>query len=100
MENALKESEEKYRLLVENQTDMVVKFDPEGKVLFASPSYCEVLGRTEESILGSNFLPLVHQDDLKKNPESPGKTTPTPLRSVPGAPPTNHEWLAVDCLGR
>lgn len=66
MENALKESEEKYRLLVENQTDMVVKFDPEGQVLFASPSYCEVLGRTEESILGSNFLPLVHQEDQKK----------------------------------
>jgi PAS domain S-box len=66
MENALKESEEKYRLLVENQTDMVVKFDPEGKVLFASPSYCEVLGRTEESILGTNFLPLVHQEDQKK----------------------------------
>jgi len=66
MENALKESEEKYRLLVENQTDMVVKFDPEGKVLFASPSYCEVLGRTEESILGNNFLPLVHQEDQKK----------------------------------
>ena len=66
MENALKESEEKYRLLVENQTDMVVKFDPEGKVLFASPSYCEVLGRTEESIMGSNFLPLVHQEDQKK----------------------------------
>ncbi len=66
MENALKESEEKYRLLVENQTDMVVKFDPEGKVLFASPSYCEVLGRTEESIVGSNFLPLVHQEDQKK----------------------------------
>jgi PAS domain S-box-containing protein len=66
MENALKESEEKYRLLVENQTDMVVKFDPEGEVLFASPSYCEVLGRTEESIMGSNFLPLVHQEDQKK----------------------------------
>jgi len=66
MENALKESEEKYRLLVENQTDMVVKFDPDGKVLFASPSYCEVLGRTEESILGTNFLPLVHQEDQKK----------------------------------
>ena len=66
MENALKESEEKYRLLVENQTDMVVKFDPEGKVLFASPSYCEVLGRTEESIMGTDFLPLVHQEDQKK----------------------------------
>lgn len=66
MENALIESEEKYRLLVENQTDMVVKFAPDGKVLFASPSYCEVLGRTEESIVGTNFLPLVHQEDQKQ----------------------------------
>lgn len=73
MENALKESEEKYRLLVENQTDMVVKFDPEGKVLFASPSYCEVLGRTEESILGTNFLPLVHQEDQEKTQRALGK---------------------------
>lgn len=66
MENALKDSEEKYRLMVENQTDMVVKFDHEGKILFASPSYCEVLGRTEEKIIGSNFLPLVHQEDQEK----------------------------------
>lgn len=66
MENALKDSEEKYRLMVENQTDMVVKFDQDGKILFASPSYCEVLGRTEEGILGSEFLPLVHQDDQEK----------------------------------
>ncbi|HHT18610.1 MAG: histidine kinase dimerization/phosphoacceptor domain -containing protein [Euryarchaeota archaeon] len=65
-EEALLESEEKYRLMVENQTDMVVKFDPEGDILFASPSFCEVLGRTEEMIVGSNFLPLVHQDDQKK----------------------------------
>ena len=73
MENALKESEEKYRLLVENQTDMVVKFDPEGKVLFASPSYCEVLGRTEDSILGSNFLPMVHQEEQEKTQRALGK---------------------------
>jgi two-component system sensor kinase len=45
---------------------MVVKFDPEGNILFASPSFCEVLGRTEEMIVRSNFLPLVHQDDQKK----------------------------------
>lgn len=65
-EEALLRSEEKYRLMVENQTDMVVKFNPNGHILFASPSFCEVLGRTEESIVGSDFLPLVHQEDQKK----------------------------------
>ncbi len=62
-EQALKDSEEKYRLLVENQTDLVVKVDSEGRFLFVSPSYCRMFGKTEEELLGEKFMPLVHEDD-------------------------------------
>jgi PAS domain S-box-containing protein len=60
---SLAESEEKYRLLVENQTDLVVKVDTEGRFLFVSPSYCEMFGMEEEELLGQAFMPLVHEDD-------------------------------------
>ena len=62
-EAELKESEEKYRIIVENQTELVVKVDNEGRFLFASPSYCELFGKTEQELLGNNFIPLVHPDD-------------------------------------
>lgn len=62
---ALQASEEKYRLLVENQTDLVVKLDREGHLLFVSPSYCELFARDESELLGSSFQQQVHAGDLK-----------------------------------
>jgi PAS domain S-box-containing protein len=59
----LQTREARYRLLVENQTDLVVKVDLEGRFLFVSPSYCRMFGKTEDELLGKTFMPLVHEDD-------------------------------------
>jgi PAS domain S-box-containing protein len=57
------ESQAKYRLLVENAADLIVKVDPEGCFTFVSPSYCRMFGRSETELLGQPFIPLVHEDD-------------------------------------
>lgn len=59
---ALEESESRYRLLIENQNDMVVKFDPEGRLQFASPVYHETFGTAEDQVLGQTFLPLTDSE--------------------------------------
>jgi len=59
----LRGSKDKYQLLLENQTDLVVKVDTDGRFLFVSPSYCEIFGKTKEELLGNKFMPLVHKDD-------------------------------------
>lgn len=69
-ERALSESEEKYRLLVEHQSDLVVKVDLEGRFLFVSPSYCEMFGKTETDLLGHQFMPLVHEEDREVTAEA------------------------------
>jgi PAS domain S-box-containing protein/putative nucleotidyltransferase with HDIG domain len=59
----LKASEAHYRLLVENQTDLIVKVNPDGEFEFVSPSYCELFGKTEAELLGQRFMPLAHEED-------------------------------------
>ncbi len=59
----LAESEAKYRLLIQNQSDLVVKIDPEGRFQFVSLSYCKMFGKSESDLLGHSFMPLVHPDD-------------------------------------
>lgn len=56
-------SEEKYRLLVENQTDMLSKITAEGEILFASPSLCRMIGKTESDLSQATFLSFVPVDD-------------------------------------
>lgn len=59
----LSASEKKYRLLIENQSDMVIKIDNQGRFQFVNPSYCRMFGRTEEQLIGKKFLDHVYKGD-------------------------------------
>lgn len=56
-------SAEEYCALIENQTDLVVKVDLEGRFLFVNPAYCRTFGKSADELLGQKFMPLVHEDD-------------------------------------
>lgn len=65
-ENLLKESEEKYRLLSDNNQDLITLRDISGKVLFISNSVEKVLGYTVKEYSEINPVDIVHPDDLNK----------------------------------
>ncbi len=66
----LKQSEEKYKHLVENNTDLFVKIDSENRFQFVSQTYCKLFGKTEEELLNNTFMPFVHEDDRELTEKS------------------------------
>ena len=64
-EQALIESENRYRGLIESQQSMIVRTDKDCKFTFVNDSYCNVFGKTVDQLIGHSFVPLVHKDDIE-----------------------------------
>ena len=64
-EAALRQSEQQYRFLVENQSEMVCRFLPDGALTFANAAFCEFYNISRENAIASNFLDFIPQDDRK-----------------------------------
>ena len=62
---SLRESEERYRLMARNISEVVMETDEKGTFTYISPSCRRILGRGDE-LLGRSWLELVHPDDLEK----------------------------------
>jgi PAS domain S-box-containing protein len=63
-EEALRRAKEEYQILVENQSELICKSDLDGRLLFASNSYCETYGLDPAAPLqGRPWMPTVHEDD-------------------------------------
>ncbi len=63
LEASPRTSEAPYRLLVEQQTDLIVQVDTEGRFLFVNAGYCKTFDKREDELIGQRFMPLVHPDD-------------------------------------
>ena len=60
----LRSSEEQFRSIMENLTDLVALIDPSGKRLYNSPSYENILG-SPNTLMGSDSFEEIHPDDVE-----------------------------------
>ncbi len=102
-EATLRESEERFRSLIEKTTDILTVFDAQGTIRFASPSLGEALGRPLEEIVGRTMLEFVHPEDLERTRRrfeemlaDPGATVRHTARVGAG----DGRWRIFDSVGR
>ena len=69
-EEALRTTEERNRLLIENIADLILVIDRGGVIQYASPSSPQVAGWEPPELTGRQVLELVHPDDEARTEES------------------------------
>lgn len=62
-EAALSESEARYRVIVEDQTELITRFQPDGTLTFANDAYCRYFGLKQEQIVGKPYEPVIFAED-------------------------------------
>ena len=73
----LRESEERYRSLIEGQTDFVSRFLSDGTFIFVNDMWCQFFNKSKKEIIGSKWDPVLVEDDLKYVQEKLASLSPT-----------------------
>ncbi|MEG3935954.1 EAL domain-containing protein [Microcoleus sp. T3_B1] len=80
-ESALRQSEQRFRSLIENATDITIILDAEGIFRYISPSVKRILGYPPHQAIGRSALEIVHPDDCATITETLHKAIENPKRS-------------------
>ncbi len=72
------ESERRYRAVVEDQTELITRFLPDGTITFANEACCRYFGGSCGYLVGTSYFIWLHEDDLHieeghRSALSPGK---------------------------
>jgi PAS domain S-box-containing protein len=76
MEEALRKSEERYRTVVEDQTEFICRFSPDGRLTFVNEAYCRYFGLDKQSCIGSQQNFVIHPEDFAQVKQHLSALTP------------------------
>lgn len=60
---ALRQREQRYRSVVEHQSDLVCRYLPDTTLTFVNEAYCRYFGKQHDELIGSKFIELIPEAD-------------------------------------
>jgi PAS domain S-box-containing protein len=102
-QEALKQREEHFRVMIDNSLDNVVILGREGAILYESPSIERVLGYKREDFKGKATFDFVHPDDLARVTKAFAKVVKNPGSVSKGevrAPHVDGSWRTLEVIVR
>jgi PAS domain S-box-containing protein len=63
IEESLRKNEELFRAIVEDQSEMIVRWKPDGTRTFVNAAYCRIFGGNRDQFVGTSFFPLISEQD-------------------------------------
>jgi PAS domain S-box-containing protein len=66
-EDALKKSERTYRTVVEDQTELISRFRPDGTQLFVNEAFCQYFKKSREDLVGNPWEKIFPQDPGRRS---------------------------------
>jgi PAS domain S-box-containing protein len=65
-EEEYKKGEDRFRAVIESQTEFICRFLPDGTHVFVNDAYCRYFGKTTEDIIGSKFVPRLFAGEKER----------------------------------
>jgi PAS domain S-box-containing protein len=66
MEDELQQSEKRYRRIVEDQTELICRYRPDGTLTFVNEAYCRFFNRERDELIGHSFFRLIPRKDHRQ----------------------------------
>lgn len=60
---SVQKSEERYRAIVEDQTELICRFLPDQTLTFVNDAYCRYFRKSREELIGTSFMAIVPPED-------------------------------------
>ena len=100
-EEALRESEERFRALVQNSSDIIVVMESAGSVRYVSSAVERILGYSADRFLTDDPFDYVHPDDVQMVQEKLAQAIQTPSTPISAEFRLKHRdgsWVSIEMI--